>query len=77
MSQYRVRNWSEYSSGLKQRGSLTFYTNQAIVTMISLKSVFGLPERIPPYCIGVVESSMRSKKKTFNPVMVELHTRHV
>ena len=67
MSQRRFRNWSEYSAGLKQRGSLTFwiepagldnsiaqektgkpgatvtYTNQAIVTMVSLKSVFDLP----------------------------------
>lgn len=69
MNQYRVRNWSEYNKGLKQRGSLTFwispevlsnwevkektgkpgatptYTNQAIVTMVSLKRVFGLPGR--------------------------------
>jgi hypothetical protein len=77
MSQYRVRNWSEYNKGLKQRGSLTFwieaavlanwevtektgkpgstatYTNQAIVTMVSLKSVFKLPGRA---LCGFVES---------------------
>lgn len=74
---YRVRNWSEYNKGLKQRGSLTFwmspdvladwevkektgkpgatptYTNQAIVTMVSLKSVFGLAGRA---LCGFVES---------------------
>ena len=74
---YRIRNWSEYNKGLKQRGSLTFwispealanwevtkktgkpgatptYTNQAIVTMVSLKSVFGLPGRA---LCGFVES---------------------
>ncbi|MEL6940771.1 MAG: transposase, partial [Cyanobacteria bacterium J06598_1] len=74
---YRVRNWSEYNKGQKQRGSLTFwispdvlanwkvkektgkpgatptYTNQAIVTMVSLKSVFGLPGRA---LCGFVES---------------------
>lgn len=26
--QYRVRNWSEYSAGLKHRGSLTFWVSQ-------------------------------------------------
>jgi hypothetical protein len=75
--QYRVRNWSEYNAGLKQRGSLTFwlspdvlanweekeksgkpgasatYSNQAIVTMVSLKSVFKLPGRA---LCGFVES---------------------
>ncbi|MEL6554529.1 MAG: IS5 family transposase [Cyanobacteria bacterium J06621_11] len=74
---YRIRNWSEYNKGLKQRGSLTFwispevlanwevkektgkagatptYTNQAIVTMVSLKSVMGLPGRA---LCGFVES---------------------
>ena len=74
---YRIRNWSEYNKGLKQRGSLTFwispevlanwevkektgkpgstatYTNQSIVTMVSLKSIFGLPGRA---LCGFVES---------------------
>ena len=77
MSTHRIRNWSEYNAGLKQRGSLTFwispevlsnwevkektgkpgatptYTNQAIVTMVSLKSVFSLPGRA---LCGFVES---------------------
>ncbi|MEO0644952.1 MAG: IS5 family transposase [Cyanobacteria bacterium J06650_10] len=77
MSQRRIRNWSEYNKGLKQRGSLTFwispevlanwdvkektgkpgatptYTNQSIVTMVSLKSVMGLPGRA---LCGFVES---------------------
>ena len=74
---YRIRNWSEYNAGLKQRGSLTLwmspavlanwkvkektgkpgatptYTNQAIVTMVSLKSVMTLPGRA---LCGFVES---------------------
>ena len=77
MSQHRIRNWSEYNKGLKQRGSLTFwispevlsnwevkektgkpgatptYSNQAIVTMVSLKSVMSLPGRA---LCGFVES---------------------
>ena len=66
---YRIRNWSEYNAGLKQRGSLTFwlsedvtdswiepnptgrrgasptYTNLAIATFETLKSVYGLAGR--------------------------------
>ena len=77
MSHRRIRNWSEYNKGLKQRGSLTFwispevldnwevkektgkpgstptYSNQAIVTMVSLKSVMSLPGRA---LCGFVES---------------------
>lgn len=83
MSQYRVRNWSEYNKGLKQRGSLTFwispeilanwevkqktgkpgatatYSNQAIVTMVSLKSVMSLPGRA---LCGFVESIFKLMK---------------
>lgn len=28
---YRVRNWSEYNAGLKQRGSVTFWLDEAVV----------------------------------------------
>ena len=30
-SNYRVRNWSEYNAGLKQRGSLTFWLDEAVI----------------------------------------------
>ena len=83
MSHYRIRNWSEYNKGLKQRGSLTLwispdilanwsvkektgkrgatptYTNRAIVAMVSLKSVFGLPGRA---LCGFVESIFKLMK---------------
>ena len=66
---YRVKNWSEYDAGLKQRGSLTFwvneevlkswleeektgkqgaspkYSDQAIITMMTIKRVMGLARR--------------------------------
>lgn len=29
---YRVRNWSEYNAGLKQRGSVTFWLDEAALT---------------------------------------------
>ena len=66
---YRIRNWSEYNAGVKQRGSLTFwlsedvingwleetltgrrgasptYTDLAISTFETIKSVYGLAGR--------------------------------
>lgn len=66
---YRIRNWSEYNAGLKQRGSLTFwlssevkatwlepkltgrrgaspsYSDIAIATFETPKSVYGLAGR--------------------------------
>ncbi|BAY59926.1 transposase (plasmid) [Leptolyngbya boryana NIES-2135] len=74
---YRIRNWSEYNAGLRQRGSLTFwidesvletwiipklsgkpgasvfYSDLAITTMITLKSIYGLAGR---QCQGFLES---------------------
>jgi transposase len=75
--QYRIRNWSEYNAGLKQRGSLTFwiapsvleqwvvedlsgkpgasivYSDLAILTMASVKIIYGLAGR---QCQGFLES---------------------
>ncbi len=74
---YRIRNWSEYNAGLKQRGSLTFwieesvlaswivpnlsgkpgasvfYSDLAILTIATLKAIYGLAGR---QCQGFVES---------------------
>ncbi|NJL38689.1 MAG: IS5 family transposase [Leptolyngbyaceae cyanobacterium RM2_2_4] len=30
-AQYRIRNWSEYNAGLKQRGSLTFWIDESVL----------------------------------------------
>lgn len=30
-AQYRIRNWSEYNAALKQRGSLTFWIDEAVL----------------------------------------------
>jgi hypothetical protein len=38
---YRIRNWSEYNAGLKQRGSLTFWIDESV-----------LQEWIDPYLSG-------------------------
>lgn len=29
---YRIRNWSEYNAGLKQRGSITFWIDEAVLS---------------------------------------------
>ncbi|MEM7758000.1 MAG: IS5 family transposase [Cyanobacteria bacterium P01_A01_bin.40] len=68
-NQYRIRNWSEYNAGLKQRGSITFwlstnviekwllqektgrrgasrtYSDIAIATISTVKSIFSLGGR--------------------------------
>ena len=30
-SSYRIRNWSEYNAGLRQRGSITFWLDEAVI----------------------------------------------
>ena len=76
-SNYRVRNWSEYNAGLKRRGSITFwldeaaiaawltiaktgkrgasrkYSDLAVETVLTMKSVFHLAGR---QAVGFVES---------------------
>jgi len=73
---YRIRNWSEYNAGLKQRGSVTFwldeeiesawlekevtgrrgvsrtYSDLAITTFETLKSIYGLAGRQTEGFIG-------------------------
>lgn len=68
-AKYRVRNWKEYNAALKQRGSITFWVNEAVIeqwrneqktgrkgasnyysdvaiaTMGTIRSIFHLPGR--------------------------------
>ena len=30
-AKYKVRNWNEYNAALKQRGSITFWVNEAVI----------------------------------------------
>ena len=76
-SSYRIRNWSEYNAGLKQRGSITFWLDEAVIkqwlnekktgqrgasdvysdlaieTVVTIKSLYGLAGR---QAVGFVES---------------------
>lgn len=76
-SKYRVRNWSEYNAGLKQRGSITFWLSEAVIkqwlnkhktgqrgasnsysdlaieTVVTVKSIYGLAGR---QAVGFVAS---------------------
>jgi transposase len=41
--QYRVRNWSEYNAGLKQRGSLTFWVEESVLEAWMIEGLSGKP----------------------------------
>ncbi|HEY9621888.1 MAG TPA: IS5 family transposase [Crinalium sp.] len=42
-SQYRIRNWSEYNAGLKQRGSLTFWIDESVLEQWIVPNLSGKP----------------------------------
>lgn len=41
--QYRIRNWSEYNAGLKQRGSLTFWVEESVLESWIVEDLSGKP----------------------------------
>lgn len=41
--QYRIRNWSEYNAGLKQRGSLTFWIEESVLETWIVEDLSGKP----------------------------------
>lgn len=41
--QYRIRNWSEYNAGLKQRGSLTFWIEESVLEAWIVEDLSGKP----------------------------------
>ncbi len=42
-AQYRIRNWSEYNAGLKQRGSLTFWIDESVLEEWIVEDSSGKP----------------------------------
>lgn len=48
-SQYRIRNWSEYNAGLKARGSLTFWIDEAVLAQWIVPNLSGKPGDSPFY----------------------------
>jgi Transposase DDE domain len=40
---YRIRNWSEYNAGLKQRGSLTFWIEESVLASWIVPNLSGKP----------------------------------
>lgn len=46
---YRIRNWSEYSAGLKQRGSLTFWLDEEAIAAWEVNDKSGRPGASPTY----------------------------
>jgi hypothetical protein len=47
--QYRIRNWSEYNAGLKARGSLTFWIDEAVLSQWIVPNLSGKPGASPLY----------------------------
>lgn len=41
--QYRIRNWSEYNAGLKQRGSITFWFDESVLEQWIVPNLSGKP----------------------------------
>ena len=41
--QYRIRNWSEYNAGLKQRGRLTFWLEASVLEQWVVQALSGKP----------------------------------
>jgi hypothetical protein len=40
---YRIRNWPEYNAGLKQRLSLTFWLDEAVLKQWIIEDLSGKP----------------------------------
>jgi len=53
---YHVRNWSEYSSSLKQRGSLTIWVGQEAVENLAMDELTGRPGASPTYIDLVIQT---------------------
>lgn len=46
---YKIRNWSRYNAGLKQRGSLTFWLEESVIERWLLTNKSGKPGASPKY----------------------------
>lgn len=56
--QYRVRNWREYNKGLKQRGSLTFWFSEEVLSNWLLKEKTGKPGASPYFSDQAITTLM-------------------
>lgn len=69
-SQYRIRNWSEYNAGLKQRGSLTFWIEESVLEAWMVDNLSGKPGASRLYSDGyhrrsIAETTMFRLKTIF------------
>lgn len=64
---YRIRNWSEYNAGLKQRLSLTFWLDEAVLKQWIIEDLSGKPGATVFYKLIVMKaciSVMRGRQET-------------
>jgi Transposase DDE domain len=52
--QYRVRNWSEYNAGLKQRGSLTIWLSEDVLKQWLVTTPMGRQGASQTYSDGAI-----------------------
>ena len=59
---YRVKNWSEYDAGLKQRGSLTFWVNEEVLKSWLEEEKTGKQGASPKYSDPAIITMMTIKR---------------
>ncbi len=58
---YRIRNWTEYDRGLKQRGSLTFWFSEEALSNWLLNEKTGKPGASPYFSDEAITTFMMVK----------------
>lgn len=53
---YRIRNWTEYDTSLRRRGSLTFWISQDLLENWTTKEKTGAPGASPTYTDAAIET---------------------
>jgi hypothetical protein len=71
--QYRIRNWSEYNAGLKQRGSLTFWLEESILEQWVVEELSGKPSASVLYSDLVIQT-MATLKAVYRLGVIEAKT---
>jgi hypothetical protein len=53
---YRIRNWAEYDTSLRRRGSLTFWISQELIENWTMKEKSGVRGASPTYTDAAIET---------------------
>ena len=53
---YRIRNWREYDTSLRQRGSLSFWVSQELIENWTIKEKTGMRRASRTYTDAAIET---------------------